>query len=155
MSGHHPVQAMTAQAPAAEAQPALDGRRARLPLRLTVQTSGQFYDQQTGQVVAATVVTADTLTAFEQRRRQQAGLPGLAGPPPTVGDWVVGLEGGGVPLQARVVVQPDFLLRYAPADEAARQLLQRLNQPVGHAGAGDPAVAARLQALRDSATPRD
>lgn len=104
-----------------------------------------FYDQQTGQVVTASPITEENLGDYQALQRQAAGASVLAGPPATVGDWVVTHPNGLAPLVAEVVLRPDFLLRYAPADDHARAVLRWLGQTAGGAGAGDPTVAALLR----------
>ena len=160
MSSHHAVEPQQYQLEA----PAQVGTRAAAATPALANgvdpANGQnghrasFYDQQTGQVVTASPVTEENLGDYQALQRQAAGASVLAGPPATVGDWVVTHPNGAAPLVAEVVLRADFLLRYAPADDHARAVLRWLAQTAGAAGAGDPAVAsaqARLAALRASA----
>jgi hypothetical protein len=138
MSSHHPVQPQQLQLGGSEAGPqvltaspngAADGLAAR------------FHDQQTGQVVEATPVTVQSAGVYAAQQRRTRGAVALAGPAPTAGDWVITQGNGAAPRQADVVIGPDFLRRFFPADERARALLKSLGVTAGGAGAGAPGVA--------------
>lgn len=143
MSSHHPT-------PPPPLQLQADARAA-----LTGATNGaagtdgiddlfaHFHDQQTGQIVEATPLTAERAGAYAPRRRRTVGAAALTGPAPAAGDWVVIQGDRAAPLQAAVVVGPDFLRRFYPADAHAQALLKYLGVMAGGAGAGAPAVAAR------------
>jgi hypothetical protein len=144
MSSHHPAQAeqLNLEAPAR-------ARSLATPNGAQNGLSARFYDQQTGQTVEASPVTAVHLADYQAMRTRRAGATRLAGPAPTIGDWVITQGNGATPLQADLVIGPDFLRRFYPADARARELLRRLDQTPGGAGAGDPSVAF----LRASAIP--
>jgi hypothetical protein len=137
MSSHHPVQPQQLQREAgtqaltASPNGGVDGLAAR------------FHDQQTGQVVEATPVTAESAGVYAAQQRRTRGAAALTGPTPTPGDWVITQGNGAAPRQADVVIGPDFLRRFFPADARAQSLLTALGVTAGGAGAGAPAVSAR------------
>jgi hypothetical protein len=102
-----------------------------------------FTDPQTNRQVTAVPITATNLKRYQQQLQQTAGL---TPPVPKIGDWLITQAGadatagaglpGGMP---QLVPQQDFLARYSPASDQARQLLRQLAQtptsgPQGNAG---------------------
>ena len=142
MSSHHSPQQLRAEL--AEAPQALVTARETPEGPDIDGLAAAFYDQQTGQVVQATPVTADNAAGYRTLQTRRAGAFRLAGATPTAGDWVITQGNGATALQADVVVGADFLRRYAPADDRAVRLLAWLNQTTGGTGAGRSTAAARL-----------